>query len=206
MCYSASVSFITFVIGILISYQLYLRNNGNDRWIALFIVSFILIQLLEGIMWVYKDKGLTVPKIMSYLVLITLICQPLAQIYGLLSSGNKLTDNMRLFFKLGFCLLVILGLIVSLNIIPKNILVGKCGHLDWNLTFKNKNYWNIFSVIYLLFLIFPLFFIEPKWRGIILALYLILSAFWIAYVYGAKEFSSMWCFVAIIFGLIAFCT
>ena len=206
MCYSAPVSFITFILGILIAYHLYLRNRGSDRWIAFFIISFIIMQFLEGIMWLYKDNGLSVPRFMSYLVLLTLAIQPLVQIGGLLNSNNNLDKNWEKIFRIGFGLILILTFINLFQLIPKSILVGKCGHLDWNLSFQNIDLWDLFLIIYFIFMGLPLLFMKPFNRGLILLSFGILSAILIGSIYGRKEFSSMWCFVAIIYGLLAFLT
>ena len=209
MCYSAPISFITFILGILIACQLYQRNRGSDRWIALFVVSFILMQLLEGIIWVYKDNNLQIPSIMSYAILFVLICQPLVQTFGLLTtkSTNKMFNkNVKNLMKWGLVIVTIIGILNMFNLSPQKIDIGKCGHLKWNLTFKFEKLHEIFLIFYFIFMSIPLLFMKPLSRGIILLLYGIISLLLIQFVYNCKEFSSMWCFIAIIYGLIAFLT
>lgn len=199
MCYNAPVSFSTFFIGISIAIYLYQRNLPNDRWNAMFITSFIFIQLIEGFIWINNFKT---NNIIPYLILITLICQPLSQIYGLLQQ-KYISNKTKIFFKYAFIIGFILSATALISLSPQKTKTGPCGHIDWNLKFNNKIIQYIYFSFYLIFLGLPLIFMKPYYKGITLLSYGIFSFIAILIIYSAKEFSSMWCFVAIIYAILA---
>lgn len=195
MCYNAPVSFTTFVIGIYIAYEIWVRNakdayNKNyDYWNALFVVSFISMQFAEGLAWLNYD-------IARYLIVYIVTLQPIIQ-----SFGNAYFNGQKIFY-----IPVLIGILFILLIrVPENIGVGPNGHLDWSLRFDNIWSYSLYFIFYYGFMLIPLFWQIPITRFYPLIIYGVGTLLWTNYNYKATgEFSSMWCFLAIGYAILAF--
>ena len=55
MCWNKEVSFSSFLLISVISYGLYIRNLPNDRMMAIFIMVYGSMQLIETIIWIGLD-------------------------------------------------------------------------------------------------------------------------------------------------------
>ena len=195
MCYSAPASFTALIISVGIAIWLWNRNRKYDRWNALFIISFAMIQLWEGLIWMGYDSS-----VMVSLILLTLLTQPLAQSYG----GWKTLHNPSLEWMFyGYVMLLIYGFyLVSTR--GHYSSVGKHGHLKWN-SFTSEKRSGLFpgmiGIVYLIGLFLPLLF---AWRemwpllivGGLTAYYSMISS-------SSGEFGSKWCYFAVIYSITA---
>lgn len=202
MCFSFESSIIAWVIAFCISLYLFNRNRKYDRWNALFIFTFTLIQLIEAGLWSNKNSNLD----STYIALIILVLslQPLAQTYG----GWLYTRNNILKMLLYIYIAIVIYSLIRIG--DKNnemySTVGKNGHLVWNVKNKGKNVPilgnSIVGILYLFGLFFPLLYQNP-YNGIPLLLVGILTAFYSFSRSSTKEFGSLWCFTAVIYSVIA---
>lgn len=196
MCYDAKTSLITWVLATASSiYVLQKTNDVSVRWLATLIITFTLMQLIEGFIWLAKDNNKD-ESFMVKLILPVLLLQPLINIYWLYKLGNK-----RKYLPL---LLTYIGIVIGLTLYcfttseKFNAAIGKNGHLIWkkngNTLFHNTY---ILGTIYIVGLFVPMFLIPNINIRIITLALAFGTALWSLYNYNiSKEFSSMWCFTA----------
>lgn len=196
MCFNAPVSFITFLTGIYIAYEIWSRQadeayqKNYDYWNALFIVSFILVQLWEGFIWLGFDLA-------KYFLVLTIGLQPIVQ-----SFGNAYFNGQPLFY-----IPTIIGLLFLLFFsVPEKMGKGINGHLNWQMnTDKNTFFYLLFGVFYFVFMSIPLIWQVPFSRYGILVVYGVITLIWSFYNFNSSgEFSSMWCFLAIGYAFLAY--
>jgi hypothetical protein len=76
MCYSAEVSFGTFAFVVIIATFLWFRNSKTDRTIGLILIIVVLMQLIEGVLWLHPECD-TINQHFSAMIPIILYLQPL---------------------------------------------------------------------------------------------------------------------------------
>ena len=76
MCYSAPVSFGTFIFVAVIALVLWFRNRRIDRAIALILVVVAVMQIIEGVLWLNPDCD-TINQQFSAAIPVLLYLQPL---------------------------------------------------------------------------------------------------------------------------------
>jgi hypothetical protein len=189
MCWNESVSLNTFlfsgfVLALIIynnSFTKYKIQELNNKWIYLFIASFIFIQLIEFFIWKNMNNKFY-NNVFSILALCLLIVQPIASIMILTNI------HMRNLFLISYLLLAIPFSIYKFS--TKNIYSEKSesGHLRWK-------FFDISPIVWFIWLFFFLFSFayEKKWLGIIFGLITLFIAC-INYK-NDNTFGSMWCWI-----------
>lgn len=202
MCIDQRTSLNSFIFSICISIFLIFRNKQYDVGNAAFIISFTTIQLLEYYIWKSIDNNnKSDNEYYTRLVPLVLFIQPIIQTY----FTWKITYNNLLFNLLIVYILIFLITLVKINDFEYNSQVGKNKHLIWyKIDKKTKEktlviQYYFFGYIYLLGLCIGLYFTQQY----TLLLYGILSFMYIWKHYPNDEFSSMWCFVAIFYSILA---
>lgn len=207
MCYSFEVSLLSWIGGVSISMYLFQRNKNYDRWNAAFIFTFISMQLIEAILWKtieYRNKKLN--SLITAIAILALYSQPMVNSL----MGYKYTNQIVLFF---IGLLYSLFIVIATYKITTTALsnyhtdVGINGHLVWNS--DNSKYffagnYNAIRILYILGLFLPLLYQQPfLTRALPLLsigfITLIISMLNTSY----DETSSMWCFLALLYGITA---
>ena len=128
MCYSAEVSFGTFSFVAIIATFLWLRNRSADRAIALIIVVVVLMQLIEGVLWLYPDCDIT-NKNFSTAIPIILYLQPLLI--------NAIVAFYAAGWSSGYAIIALLFVVfLPFQLLQIYQQYGKCvtrnnGHIDW---------------------------------------------------------------------------
>jgi len=111
MCWNEQVSFLTFIIVVIIVIRILQTNPSNTvRWQCYFVLAFISIQFLEGILWVsIKRRNNRLNAIITALVLIALWCQPLINCYfgAMLGSMTPIQKKILLILSVFFGVIVI---------------------------------------------------------------------------------------------------
>lgn len=76
MCVSLEVSVASYIIGVILFLAIYKTNEFNNKWIAVFMIYILHMQLLEAVMWLDQEcKGYNqIASLASYFFT---ICQPL---------------------------------------------------------------------------------------------------------------------------------
>jgi len=205
MCFSIQSSLIAWILSVVISIYLYNRNRNYDRWNAIFILTFTLIQLLEAGLWfsLMNDKK-QLNSTLTQLVLIALLAQPLIQTY----MGYTYTHSTILhILSYVYIAIIIYGLYrisTSGNNFSTN--VGPNGHLVWNdSTYSNSflsGSFGIIAILYLFGLFYALFYMKNyKWVPLVAIGLITIYYSWSST--RGKEFSSMWCFTAVLYSIVA---
>lgn len=155
MCWNQYVSINTFAFGIfgliLIAfnnkYSSYKLEVFNNPYAYLFMLSFILMQLFEYILW-RNLNNLMINKIVSVLGFLLLSIQPVASLL--------LIENISLRNILITAYSIPAILFVSYNLMNANIhtILSPSGHLSWKWTFYKNTYVDIIVKLFYLFFLF----------------------------------------------------
>ena len=188
MCWNEFVSMNTFVFGIfglLIiafnnKYSNYKISFFNNSYAYLFMLAFILMQLVEFILWRNLDNRI-INNSMSILGFLLLSIQPMTSL--LLLNNIPLRNTLLLAYSIPAFIFVVYNLL-STNI---HTVLSPSGHLAWKWTgYKNKL---ITIPFYLFFLFFPLLYNKYYSSLLILLIYFVFI-----YYFGKDGSSgSIWC-------------
>ena len=187
MCWNENVSLNTFlfsgfVLALIIynnSFTKYKIHELNNKWIYLFIASFVFMQLIEFFIW-RNINNKFYNNIFSIFAVLLLIIQPIASI---MIITNLQLRNLLL---ISYLLLVIPYSIYKFSTNHIHSVVSEGGHLIWN-------FFNIPPILWVVWLFFFLFsFIyEKKWIGIIFGLITLFIA--VINYKNDHTMGSMWC-------------
>lgn len=202
MCYSTRSSLVAWIVAVSIAVYLLKRNQNYDRWIAIFILTFTIIQLLEAGIWVTNPQNgvNTQNRTMTSLLFIALMCQPLVQSYlGYRSTGAPILLSLTYLY-----LFLVIYQIVRVAKAKGNIYstVGPNGHLQWNINGEELMGNSVIGILYIMGLLIPLFFMKNG-KGIPLITIGVLTLLWSLKQSGNREFGSLWCYTAVAYSLVA---
>ena len=188
MCFNAPVSFGSYIFGMLMAAVVLLRPASSayykpyDYWSVLMIISYVTVQLGEGLLHIGKDIGRQV-------ILYSIALQPVVLSFGAAYWGKK-----SWFYAPTLAGLMFLPLLGFKNKVGR----GPNGYLDWVFKFSSKNVEVLYSLYYFTFMFLPLFAMTPLTRFYPLIVYLAATLLYSIYNYSKSgEWSSMWCFLAI---------
>lgn len=198
MCYNTQSSLIAWVLANSIALFLFYRNRNYDRWNAGFIATFSMIQLLEGGIWATKNKEINT--LLTQLILIVLLMQPLIQSY----LGWKYTQKNTLYFLTMIYLVILMYGIFRIYSKGSEFYTkpGDGGHLIWHADKGSFMGSWLIGGLYLLGLFVPLLFAKNG-KGIPLLVIGILTALYSLMIAKKGEFSSLWCNYAVIYAVVA---
>jgi hypothetical protein len=186
-----------------------------DRWNAIFIMTFSLMQVIDFILWWMFDSGDFTNSInyylSKYLIPIILVLELVAVYFGskLYKNNNNFnglwqqiySDFMHsLYPKI---LIIVIIWMLWFNITHNNnTIVGKDGGLIWGNSSIQQGIWKYVSgFIFILFLIYPyLEYVPTKPSANIIVLFLILSLSY-SFIMGS-HWGSYWCWIANILSVI----
>lgn len=200
MCFDPNSSLLAFAICYSIAFYLFYRNKGYDRWNAAFILVFSLIQLIESGLWVtIYDNNEAMNDLLTRLVLIALLLQPLTQSYmGATYTGSKVLYVLSFIY----LLMVVWGFWRIAKSKPGQFqsTVGATGHLVWNDGSGGMfTWWS--GGLYLIGLFAALFFMH--WQvGVPLITVALLTAGWSLYNTKDSQFSSLWCIANVAYAIV----
>lgn len=193
MCWNAEVSLNTFLFSgfvlLLIiynnTYTQYKIKDLNNKWTYVFLLSFILMQLIEFFIW----RNVNNPyynSIFTMLATILLFFQPIAS--TMILTNNKIRNSLLVIY------LTIAVPFMIYRFLTKKIYseVTTLNHLHWNMVFYDNSYEHAFFFIWLFFFLFPLFY-QGYFYGFLFGL---LTFIIITYkYYKDKSVGSMWCWI-----------
>jgi hypothetical protein len=198
MCFSVESSLTVWVFSLVIAVYLYQRNRNYDRWNSSAIIVISTIQLLEAGLWSSLDN----PKkndILTRLVLLTLLAEPLVQSY----MGYRYTKSIFLqiltYVFVGF---FIWGLIRVFSAKPGQFHsdISSSGRLEWKDNASSS--FVKWVPLWLAGLLIPLLFMK-EYRGIPLLVVGLGTMAYSFYITSGQGWSSMWCFLSIIYSITA---
>jgi len=207
MCWNESVSVFTYIMvtsGMIAVF--FTRPSSNIKWQSSFVLTFVLVQLLEAVLWFsIHDNDIKLNGLVTRVVLLALWCQPLVNcLGGALTPGTKLR---KLLFGAAvlFALLLAYNTVLTLGSSVKFKTVSSSGcHLIWKRNdlphFMSR--YTITSVLYFMGLFVPLALMRPLREGLFL-LFVGLCSFSSSYFFYRLDgsFSSMWCIIATVYAI-----
>lgn len=195
MCYNAPVSFGSYFFGLVIATTIYLRNPATaffrpyDYWNLLTILSYITVQLGEGLLHLEHLWG-------RWIILYSIALQPVVNSFGAAYWGKS--PIFYIPFVIGLLFIPFLS-------IKGDITRGPNGYLDWIFKFPGKTFTIIYAIYYFTFMFLPLTQMKPITRFYPLIIYLAITLLISLYNYGRSgEWSSMWCFMAIGYSVLCY--
>lgn len=188
MCFNAPVSFGSYIFGIVMTVVILLRPSSSayfkpyDYWNAIVILSYITVQLGEGLLHIGKDIG-------KWVILYSVALQPVVMSFGAAYWGKS-----PLFY-----IPTVVGLMFLPMLSMKNrVSRGPNGYLDWVFKFPSSRLMTVYSIYYFTFMFLPLLVMTPFSRFYPLVIYLAATLLYSLYNYSnTGEWSTMWCFLAI---------
>lgn len=201
MCYDAETSLLAFTLSYSIAWYLYNRNRRYDRWNAAFLMTFSTIQALEACLW--SSANPEVRETVTKAILFVLLLQPVVQAF----SGYQYTRSSFLYL---LTAAAVGGLLWGVWRLARarpgefSTTVGVRGHLIWNDSASPSSFLgpSLIGLVYLAGLFVPLLWMSDL-RGLVLIFVGLATAAYSMVAAGPSEFSSMWCLVSIVYGLIA---
>jgi hypothetical protein len=192
MCWNKDVSLNTFLFSIFTllliiynnTYTKYKIHEINNIFAYIFLLSFILMQLIEYFLWQnLNDKFYN--KLLSFFAASLIFIQPIASSLIIKNiSERNLILSIYLFFGIPFALIKILNTKFSSSVSQK-------GHLVWDWIDRNNNLY-IFYLFYFFFLFYPLIREKLFFSFFIAFIMLIISIY--SY-YKDRTADSMWCWL-----------
>lgn len=187
MCWNENVSLNTFLFSgfvlILIiynnSFTKYKIPELNNKWIYLFIASFIFMQLFEFFIWRNINNAFY-NNLFSIFAILLLIIQPIASI--MIITNVQMRNSLLMIY----LLLAIPFSIYKFSTKHIHSVISKNGHLKWLFFEVSPIIW----ISWLFFFLFS-FVYEKKWFGLIFGLVTLLIAT-INYK-NDNTIGSMWC-------------
>jgi hypothetical protein len=152
----------------------------------IFLMSFILMQLIEYFIWININNPLY-NSIFTALATLLIIFQPIA---STMLISDKIVKKRLL---QSYLLFIVPLSVYNFDIKRINSSVSNLNHLQWNTLFNTNNVYDIIvSAIWLFFFLFPLFY-ERNNLGLMFGLLtLILTTY---NYYKDKTIASMWCWI-----------
>lgn len=191
MCYSAESSLISFLIGGTGSLYLLNSKNNTNKHIGLFLLSVVLIQLLEFLMWIDQKCGILNSIATRSITLVLTL-----QLY-VIFLGGYLYDTLIIPKKILKILLIPLTILFiymsSHSYFDKRKWCSK-PNSDGSLLWANREDTHIiFSYIYYaVFTIMP-FLVKELWKGLLI-LILGLISFLLTRYESSGTSNSRWCY------------
>jgi len=191
MCWNESVSlntflFSSFVLALIIynnSFTKYKIQELNNKWIYLFIASFILMQLIEFFIW-RNINNKFYNNIFSISATLLLIIQPICSIMILTNTNIQLRNILLL----SYLLLTIPYSIYKFSTKRMYSSISKTGHLKWNFFSSSPIIW----IIWLFFFLFS-FVYEKYWFGFFFGLITLIIT--VINYKNDNTIGSMWCWI-----------
>lgn len=187
MCWNAEVSLKTFLVSILSILTLY--YVGYDQFIIAFLLSFVLMQLIEYFIWIYI-KHPNILRILAILSFIIIFLQPIIVMYY-----AKYAQYIKYYLASQLIILLICIIFFNLRLSSFVMLpyVSTNNHLAWN-WIKNNNVY-----LWMFYIIYNIFFLGTLWMK---QYYLFFAFAVVTLVYSTYNYykyntaSSMWCWIA----------
>lgn len=231
MCQSAQTSLIAFTVASLIALLIITKGKRSGIWNGYFILTFIVVQLLEFFIWWERRKeGLTKTaeeavqegdgvrngpsgEVFTRLILIALWLQPLVQTGMAYKYGQPRFKSQLLVLTMAYFVMFIWAILRATDSerdFSSHPVTGTCGegHLVWDSSFPDSQQESFVGpgpagLVYGFGLVFGLFFMRPTMFGVMLAVLGGVMLTYSAKNYRTGESSSMWCLYAIFYAFLA---
>jgi hypothetical protein len=220
MCYDKKSSLIAGTIAYLFAAAIYARNQGDDRWVAIFIFTYSTVQFLEAGVWhSIENNSSRGNDIFTRLLLIAIWMQPIVMSLCAIYLGQSRGTVLNVALRATLMLSVVFLFKSLLRVFDCNrhfeSQIGENGHLAWTDQsgdpnhFIDKQFPRISKTIYMVGMFLPYIFMPSftafSARSLIMAATIAGSLIYnyVMY-YHTGEFSSMWCYHAIAVAVMAY--
>ena len=183
MCYSYEASVFAGSVSYISSFILMTRNQGYDRWLALFILSFSSIQWAEAALWKNLDNVEMNQFITSWIIPIILASEGLTALLGA-NLYHDIDPYLWLLY-------IIIALILIFSVNKASITTIGNGSLSWGP--NDKIYLHILFTVYLV-LPFCLY-MEDNLDKITIT-FGVIAILMYSIINKNKSISSNWCYYA----------
>jgi hypothetical protein len=193
MCWNEELSIKTFFITLIVLIILMINNKFSYKkttrfkeYIGYFLLSIILMQLIEFFLWRNINNRLY-NKVFSILGVLLLTSQPIM-------SLNLIEDSIKrnILIKI-YSIPAIIHFIYNINTHNINTTISKKNHLKWNWQNTNILYSSLTVLYYLFFLTIPFYFN----KNYITLVFGCVTFFTSLYLYKKDgSFGSIWCYFA----------
>lgn len=193
MCWNQRLSITTFIITLILIVFIVINNNYSsekktriEQYISYFLLSIILMQLIEYFLWRNIDNQLY-NNMFSIIGVLLLATQPIM-------SLNLIEDPIiRNYLIKIYSIPAVIHFIYNINTHNIHTTISKKKHLQWNWQNKNKFYSTSTILYYLFFLTIPFYFNG----NYITLLFGFISLLTSLYLYKKDgSFGSIWCYFA----------
>ena len=191
MCWNAEVSFMTGFFTYLISFYIFKRNIGYDRWFALVLFAVGTIQWIEGILWKNLNGDINY-YLTTYAIPLVLVAEILMSIYG--ATLYEHVDNKIIIVYVVTA--IIMFILFSHNGHDTRVVDGS---LQWGNSAPKFQYGIIFC--FMLILPFILYMHDVQLKYIIVFSVTILLT--VAWIYHPNTWTSNWCLFGNILSVVA---
>jgi hypothetical protein len=183
MCWNASVSLNSYILGLFASLFSYF-NGVSNIYLFIFFQTFISMQLIEYFTWSNTFSN----RVLSQVALILIICQPIFSIINI-----KKLPNIIPYLLIAYIIFIVIlyTIIVPLNTIDFSMVPSKNGHLSWK--WLNVNIYIIF--IWYAFLSIR-WIIDKEYLTLIVITTLLIIT--LIFYKDTNTFGSLWCWIAAI--------
>ena len=204
MCFSLRVSLFSWFISLIACIYLFNRNKKYDRWVAMFVLVFSQIQILESLLWMSYNKSTETfenpykCQFIVFIIFYALWFQPVINFFG----AYLTTKNKICLYVTGFYILLLSYLAVQTIQNTWSVSKGENGHFVWHRyddKKKEKPFMgnSILGCIYVLGLFLPVIFIQNRNLKLTLLTFGLTTMLYLRYKYP-NEWSSMWCAISVV--------
>lgn len=190
MCWNQNVSLNTFIFGIFVllliaynnKYTQYKTPFFDNKFVFLFFMSFITMQLIEFFIWRNIDNK-NLNNLFSILGSFLILIQPIASLLLLKDESLK------------YKLITLYSIVAFPNFIYHNYYnkitteVSKLGHLKWN--WQDTSGFNKVLYIFYFVILFFSFFVNKNYYGLTVVLFLLAITYY-SFLQDGSE-GSLWC-------------
>lgn len=191
MCWNQRVSITTFIITLILIMFIVINNNYSSekktriqQYIGYFLLSIILMQLIEYFLWRNIDNQLY-NNMFSIIGVLLLATQPIV-------SLNLIEDPIiRNYLIKIYSIPAVIHFIYNINTHNIHTTISKKKHLQWNWQNKNKFYSTSTILYYLFFLTIPFYF-NGNYITLLFGFITFLTSLYLYKKDGS--FGSIWCY------------
>ena len=204
MCFNFQTSLVGWMIAQCMGIWLWVRNRANDRWNAIFLMTFSQVQLIEALIWWTRSSPTkNYDWILGFILMLALWAQPLSQTLGAYFSTSTPILVPVIWMYGCLCISAIylsLRSTFSFSESPDHHLIWHRHHLDQEQPFLGPM---PLPMIYFLGLFLGLFWMRPYTSMISLLVFGMISIEFLYLVSSPEAFSSMWCLICVAYGAVA---
>ncbi len=206
MCWNEPVSWASWVLILVGSVILWNRNHTHDRWWAVFIMTFGLMQMIEALMWRDEECKTGLNSIATKLGLVAILMQPLAATLGALTMDLKPEDvQMVVAIVVTYVIAVLApalhtGFDLSDPAVRENMRCTKKAKGSCHMHHKFVEYPinnTPSSIVWVIVMVLPFVLFAETWADKAAFATVVMGTYMLSRLVDNVAWSSLWCWIAI---------